>query len=744
MSGQGKFKKQLSLIDLTFIGLGAIFGSGWLFAASHVSAIAGPAGIFSWLLGGFAVLLLGIVYCELGAALPRAGGVVRYPVYSHGPLLGYLMGFITLIAFSSLVAIEVVAARQYAAAWFPELTQAGSSNPTTFGWLVQFGLLCLFFLLNYYSVKTFAMANNLISMFKFIVPLLVIGVLFTFFKPENFEVPGLRPIRAVGIEMAVSAGGVIFAYLGLTPIISVASEVKNPQRTIPIALILSVLLSTAIYVLLQVAFLGGMPTEMLANGWAGVAKELALPYRDIALALGVGWLAYLVVADAVISPSGCGNIYMNATPRVIYGWAQTGTFFKVFTRIDEKSGIPRPALWLTFALSVFWTLPFPSWEALINVVSAALVLSYAVAPVSVAALRRNAPDMPRPFRVKWMGVLGPLSFVIAALIVYWSGWNTVSWLLGLQILMFVIYLLCGRFVPTQHLSLAQQVRSSAWLIGFYAVTIVLSWLGSFGGLGVLSHPFDTLVVAALRHGHLLLGRGNRCPGASGSIWMPKTVKVNPTYRIRARCRPAPGWRIDPDFALIPAPGAPLIGQIMKQLHIIDSHTGGEPTRLVMKGFPHCPAHHGRESAMPCATSMTNGVAPACWNRVATTCWSVRPVLRAGIAGCDVCGVIFFNNAGYLGMCGHGTIGSGQFVASPGADRPWRAQDRYARRPGQRHAACRRQRSPCAMCPPTATANRCRSKCLAMVASMAISPGAATGFSWCPSTAKRCRWTTSKP
>lgn len=496
MPGNGKFKKQLSLTDLTFIGLGAIFGSGWLFAASHVSAIAGPAGIFSWLLGGFAVLLLGIIYCELGAALPRAGGVVRYPVYSHGPLLGYMMGFITLIAFSSLVAIEVVAARQYAAAWFPGLTQAGSSNPTAAGWLTQFGLLCLFFALNYRSVKTFAKANNLVSVFKFIVPLLVIGVLFTFFKPENFQVQGFAPFGLSGIEMAVSAGGIIFAYLGLTPIISVASEVKNPQRTIPVALILSVLLSTAIYVLLQVAFLGSLPTDMLANGWAGISKELALPYRDIALLLGVGWLAYLVVADAVISPSGCGNIYMNATPRVIYGWAQTGTFFKVFTRIDAKSGIPRPALWLTFALSVFWTLPFPSWEALINVVSAALVLSYAVAPVTVAALRRNAPGMPRPFHVRWMGVLGPLSFIIAALIVYWSGWNTVSWLLGLQILMFVVYVLCGRFVPTAHLNLYQQVRSSAWLIGFYAITIVLSKLGSFGGLGVLSHPFDTLTVAA--------------------------------------------------------------------------------------------------------------------------------------------------------------------------------------------------------------------------------------------------------
>lgn len=511
MSGKGKLKKQLSLMDLTFIGLGAIFGSGWLFAASHVSAIAGPAGIFSWLLGGFSVLLLGIVYCELGAALPRAGGVIRYPVYSHGPLLGYLMGFITLIAFSSLVAIEVVAARQYAAAWFPELTKAGSSDPSILGWLLQFGLLCLFFMLNYRSVKTFAMANNLVSVFKFIVPLLVIGVLFTFFKPENLYAQGFAPFGLSGVQMAVSAGGIIFAYLGLTPIISVASEVKNPQRTIPIALILSVLLSTVIYVLLQVAFLGGVPTEMLANGWAGVTKELALPYRDIALALGVGWLAYLVVADAVISPSGCGNIYMNATPRVIYGWAQTGTFFKIFTRIDEKSGIPRPALWLTFGLSVFWTLPFPSWEALISVVSAALVLSYAVAPVSVAALRRNAPDMPRPFRVKWMGVMGPLSFIVAALIVYWSGWNTVSWLLGLQIVMFVVYLLCSRFVPTNHLSLGQQVRSSLWLIGFYAVTMVLSKLGTFGGLGVLAHPFDTLVVAACATGIYYWGAATGVP-----------------------------------------------------------------------------------------------------------------------------------------------------------------------------------------------------------------------------------------
>ncbi|RUP81424.1 aspartate:proton symporter, partial [Corynebacterium propinquum] len=113
--------------------------------------------------------------------------------------------------------------------------------------------------------------------------------------------------------------------------------------------------------------------------------------------------------------------------------------------------------------------------------------------------------------VKGMAVLGPLSFIIAALIVYWSGWSTVSWLLGLQILMFAVYLLCVRWVPTAHLNLQQQVRSSAWLIGFYAVTILLSKLGSFGGIGVLSHPFDTLVVAACALGIYYWGAATGVP-----------------------------------------------------------------------------------------------------------------------------------------------------------------------------------------------------------------------------------------
>lgn len=472
MSNLNNLKRKLSLLDLTLIGLGATFGSGWLFASSHVAAIAGPAGIISWLIGAAAVFLLGLMYCELGAAMPTTGGILQYPIISHGPMLGYMMGFITLVAYSSVVAIEVVAARQYASAWFPSLTEAGSSSPTVLGWMVQFCLLCVFMLTNYFSIKSFALANNIISVFKFVVPLCVIVVLFQHFNADNFTQSGFAPNGVEGIGAAISAGGIIFAYLGLTPIISAASEVKNPQRNIPLALMLSIACSAIIYLLLQIAFLGSVPTDLLTNGWGELGSKLSLPFRDIALLLGAVWLATIVVADAVVSPSGCGNIFMNSTSRIACGWARSTTLLKPFAKVDPKSRIPRRALWLTFALSVAWTLPFPSWEKLIGVVSAALVLSYAIAPIAVAAMRHR--QFNRPFKVKALYLLGPLSFFVASLLVLWSGWNVISWLAGLQIVIFFVQWAL-KSVRGEQASLSKEIRSSLWLVVYYAGMMVLTW-----------------------------------------------------------------------------------------------------------------------------------------------------------------------------------------------------------------------------------------------------------------------------
>jgi amino acid transporter len=134
---------------------------------------------------------------------------------------------------------------------------------------------------------------------------------------------------------------------------------------------------------------------------------------------------------------------------------------------------------------------------MISVVSASLVVSYAVAPVSVAALRRSYPEMNRPFRVRALSVVGPLAFAVATLIIYWTGWQTLYWLLGGQVVLYVVYLIATRNRAIGYFTFSQQVRSSLWLVGYYLLTLIASYLGPFGGVGIVPHPYDFLMICAV-------------------------------------------------------------------------------------------------------------------------------------------------------------------------------------------------------------------------------------------------------
>lgn len=96
-----------------------------------------------------------------------------------------------------------------------------------------------------------------------------------------------------------------------------------------------------------------------------------------------------------------------------------------------------------------------------------------------------------------MSVIGPVSFIIASLIVYWSGFNTISWLLGSQILMFIIYLFFKKAAPTAKVPFNQQIKSSLWLIFYYATTIAISYFGTFGGNNTLQQPWDILLITVV-------------------------------------------------------------------------------------------------------------------------------------------------------------------------------------------------------------------------------------------------------
>lgn len=122
------------------------------------------------------------------------------------------MSLMTLIAFSSVTAIEALAVRQYATSWLPALSQPGNNTlPTVLRLLVQFGLLCAFFVLNYWGVRSFKLSNNVVTAFKFIVPALVVVILLTQLNPENFQTRGFAPFGFSGITAAITTGGIMFA-----------------------------------------------------------------------------------------------------------------------------------------------------------------------------------------------------------------------------------------------------------------------------------------------------------------------------------------------------------------------------------------------------------------------------------------------------------------------------------------------------------------------------------------------------
>ncbi|WAH35801.1 APC family permease [Alicyclobacillus dauci] len=494
---QGKFRRKLSLLDLTLLGVGSMVGSGWLFASQAAVKMAGGIAWIPWLFGALAVMLIGLVYGEMAAAIPRAGGFVRYPDYTHGSLVGYLIGFASMMAYSSVAGVESEAVRSYASSYIPGLDTA-DGNVSIWGNLFQIALLVLFFLINYWSVQVFGKINTIVTILKFVVPLLTIIILLFNFHPSNFTVTGASPGGIHGAMQGLTAGGLVFAFLGFRQAVDFGAEARNPQRDIPRAIVFAVLLSAAIYVLLQIVFIGAVPHSMLSGGWNAISFKS--PFANLMETLGLGWFAVIIFADAILSPSGTGNIYLAGTARTLFAWARNGYFYSVIGKIDVRTGLPRGALWLTLLLSIVWTLPFrfSMWSGLVNAVTSATVMTYMIGPVGVAALRRTAPDLVRPYKLKGLGVIAPAAFICATWIIYWAGWQTDSLLIGFTLASLILYFaFMDRDSETRN-RMRTEWKSGIWLIVYYLFVGVMSILGSFTNTKVYSivipNPWDTIVV----------------------------------------------------------------------------------------------------------------------------------------------------------------------------------------------------------------------------------------------------------
>ncbi len=484
------FRRELNLLDLVMASMGAIIGSGWLFGAMRGAAIAGPAAVISWVIGGIAVILIGLVYAELGAMAPEPGALVRFPQYSHGTLVSLLLGWTAWIAYAAVVAIEAEAVVQYANNYVPGIYSTQTGVLTPLGLVIAAALLVLFFLLNYFGVRLFARINTTVTAIKFVMPTLTMLLLLILgFHAGNFSAAGgFAPAGTAGLLAAVSTGGVVFAYLGFRQAIDMAGEARNPQRDVPRAIIISIGIGIVLYVLLEIAFVGALPASLLAGGWSKLS--LSAPYVDLATALGIGWLAFLLRVDAAISPAGTGFVYTGTNARVAYALTRNGYFPEILGRVHPRFKVPYVALIVNLIIGILFMLPFPSWAALVGIVTDGVVITYIAGPVAAMALRRTAPNASRPVRLGVLPVVAPLAFVVAGLIIFWSGWPTVGEVMVLSLVGVLFYVY---YYPRRHFG-ASHIRAALWLIGYDIFLTVVSYLGSFGGLKVLPYGIDMLVV----------------------------------------------------------------------------------------------------------------------------------------------------------------------------------------------------------------------------------------------------------
>jgi amino acid transporter len=485
-------KRELGLIGATWASETSIIGSGWLFAPLTAVLLVGGGAVIDWVIAGVIVIVLALCHAELGAMYPVSGGTARFPHFAFGGLAGIGFGFFAYMQAVTIAPIECYAFVTYAAYYWPSLYNLKEGKITGTGLVVTVILMAVFTAVNFLAMRQFARVNNTITWWKVAVPVFTIIVLLFKFHPGNFTAGGLgfAPGGIRGLTAALPLAGIIFAYSGFEQCDQLAGEIKNPGRNLPRAIIISVLIGTVIYTLLQVAFIGAIPPHEIAKGGLlHITNPLILegPFAGVAALAGLAWLAHILRVDAFISPSGTGLIYTTGTSRISYGLARNRYAPQMFDKVN-RNGVPWVGLIFAFLIGLLFLLPFPSWQSIVGIITGASVLMYAGAPLSVGAFRKQVPDANRPYRMPGAVWLTPVAFIVANLLIYWSGF-IVIWKLG--IVLVIGYVVLGTSIAFDKQRPPLDWRNGVWLPVWLIGLGIISWQGQYPGSHATLPPLAT-------------------------------------------------------------------------------------------------------------------------------------------------------------------------------------------------------------------------------------------------------------
>ena len=393
--------RTLGTLDLTLMSIGAVIGTGVLVLPGVVAATtAGPGEILSFIIAGIASIFIVLCYSEFSSSVPSAGGSYTYVYVALGEIFAYIVGM--AVMFGYILALGIISSgwasylNGFLQVFNIELPGIISKIPSQ-GGLVNlpaiFITLFIMFILSRGGKESKAF-NNIVVIAKVIVIVLFIVVGAFYVEPENWT-PFL-PMGMAGVARGAST--LFLAYSGFDITASAAEETKNPQRTLPIALILSIIICIIIYCLVSFILTGMVPYEELNQGDALAYALIKVGQNIVSGFLSVGAILGIL---AIIFAVGFG------TSRMFANIGKDRLIPMIFAK-ENKQGVPVVSLWTIGVIGAILG-GFVNLNSLANASSMALLFVYLMVALSVLVFRKTNPKFKREFKVPF----GPVIPIIA-------------------------------------------------------------------------------------------------------------------------------------------------------------------------------------------------------------------------------------------------------------------------------------------------------------------------------------------
>lgn len=420
-----KLSKTLGLVDVFCIAVGAMISAGIFLLPGVAYSHIGPAIIFSYILGGLLATLGILAVLELATAMPRAGGIYYFTTRSLGPLAGTISGVLNWSALSLKSAFAIYGMSQIIHNFVPSI------NPVVCG----VAITIFFLIINLLSTAAAAWAERIMVFF-----LLAIMAVYAVLGFSHIEVSRLTPFFFEGknvVDIFKEAGFIFVAFGGLLGVVSVAEEVRQPGRSLPVGILSGLVVVTIFYGLLMYVTIGVVPGNELMVSHEPLAQAAKLHYGN--------WGYGILTVGALLAFITTGNAGIMGAARYPVALARDGLMPKRFAAVMGKNNIPVPALLLTGGLMV--GVQFLNLELLVQVASTVVILSYILTNSSVLILRESGVLNYRPsFRTPLYPIVPLVCILLFSLLVLRMGSTSIHLALLIVLGSVVLYYCYGRNV----------------------------------------------------------------------------------------------------------------------------------------------------------------------------------------------------------------------------------------------------------------------------------------------------------